>query len=349
MRKILFNSVFIITIALFASGCQTLSDKQIADRDIYVPSTISPEAQQVLRVLNETKPYAREFPGADAGLEVWRQAQDAIDAAMVERSEKAIADNKVTVTKAKLGGVPVIDIRPENWTDNGKLLVYTHGGGYFAFSAYSTLGSSAKMTRVTGLRVISVDYTLAPHAQWDEIQEQVISVFEALLAEGYTMEDIAIYGDSAGGGLAALTVLNLRDRGMGMPAAAVLWAPWVDIRLEGDSIFTLENHDPMLSRPIFEVGAQIYADGLEFTDPRVSPMFADFSKGYSPTLIQAGTKEMPLSNAVRFYQTLDLAGHKATLDIYEGMWHVFQQNDVPEAEVAVAKSAAFINKHLGTK
>ena len=205
------------------------------------------------------------------------------------------------------------------------------------------------MARATGLRVISVDYTITPHAHWDKIQEQVISVFKALLAEGYTMDDIAIYGDSAGGGLAASTVLNLRDRGMGMPAAAVLWAPWVDIRLEGDTIHTLENHDPILSRPIFEVGAEIFADGLDYTDPRVSPVFADFSKGFSPTLIQAGTKEMPLSNAVRLYQKLDAAGQDTTLDIYEGMWHVFQQNDVPEAEVALSKSAAFINKHLRAK
>ncbi len=203
------------------------------------------------------------------------------------------------------------------------------------------------MSRATGLRVISVDYTLTPHARWDKIQEQVISVFKALLAEGYTMDGIAIYGDSAGGGLAASTVLNLRDRGMGMPAAAVLWAPWVDIRIEGDTMFTLENHDPMLSHRVLEVGAPAYAGELDFTDPRVSPMFADFSKGYSPTLIQAGTKEMTLSNAVRFYQTLDAAGQDTTLDIYEGMWHVFQQNDVPEAEVAVSKSAAFINEHLG--
>lgn len=351
MRKEIILVTLMISIVLFIAGCTTsetsqVSETEIADRDIYVPSTVSPEAQQMLRVLQETKPYTREFPSANADLEVWRQAQDAIEVASEAGWKKAIADNKVTVTEATLGGVPVLDIRPENWTDNGKVLVYTHGGGYIAFSARSTLGSSAKMARASGLRVISVDYTLAPHALWDEIQETAVSAFEGLLAEGYTMDDIAIYGDSAGGGLAASTVLNLRDRGMGMPAAAVLWAPWVDISLEGDTIHTLENFDPMLGIPVFEVGAQLYADGLDFTDPRVSPLFADFSKGYSPTLIQAGTKEMPLSNAVRFYQTLDLAGQDVTLDIYEGMWHVFQQNDVPEAEVAISKSAAFINEHL---
>ena len=84
-------------------------------------------------------------------------------------------------------------------------------------------------------------------------------------------------------------------------------------------------------------------------DISMSPIFADFTKGYSPTLIQAGTKEVILSAAVRYYHALDLAGQDATLDIYEGMWHVFQQNDVPEAEIAVSKSAAFIHEHLGTE
>ncbi len=142
-------------------------EPKVEDRDIYVPSTISPEAQQLLGVLKAAKAYAREVPSADADLEVWRQAQDAIEEASVEANEKAVADNKVTVIEATLGGVPVLDIRPENWTDNGKVLVYTHGGAYVAFSARSTLENSAKMTRATGLRVISVDYTLAPHARWD--------------------------------------------------------------------------------------------------------------------------------------------------------------------------------------
>jgi len=132
IRKMWILLGLLIVVAISAASLRT----EIADRDIYVPSTISPEAQQHLRVLQETKPYTREFPGADASLKVWRKAQDAIDAAMVAGSEKAIADNKVTVAEATLGGVPVLDIRHENWTDNGKLLVYTHGGGYFSNKPY---------------------------------------------------------------------------------------------------------------------------------------------------------------------------------------------------------------------
>jgi acetyl esterase/lipase len=203
------------------------------------------------------------------------------------------------------------------------------------------------MSRATGLRVISVDYTTIPFAKWKEIQEQVISVFKALLADGYEMKDIALYGESAGGGLAISTALNLRDRGMGMPAALVLWSPWADLSNAGDTAHTLENADPALTyASSLENGALAFADGLDLTDPHVSPLYADFSKGFPPSLITEGTKCIFLSTSVRLYQALEAAGQETKLDVYEGMWHVFQQVPIPESEVAIRKSAAFINKHL---
>jgi len=246
-----------------------------------------------------------------------------------------------------LGDVPVLDVRPKDWRDNGKVLVYTHGGAYTIFSARSTLGSSGPMSRATGLRVISVDYTTAPFAKWEEIQGQVISVFEALLEEGYAMKDIAIYGDSAGGGLAISTVLNLRDLGMGMPAAVVLWSPWADITNQGDTAHTLQRADPTLSYDsLLKNCALAYADGLDLSDHRVSPLYANFEKGFAPSLIQAGTKEIFLSTAVRLFQKLEAAGQNTKLDVYEGMWHIFQQESIPETKVAISKSAAFIKKYL---
>jgi len=294
----------------------------------------------------EARPYTRVVPAAD-DFDAWRAVNEGLEVANRGRSDQAVERNRVTVTEAELGGVPVLDILPEGWTDNGKVLVYTHGGAYTLFSARSTLPSSAQMSRASGLRLISVDYTTAPFARWEEIQAQVISVFRALLAEGYELEDIAHYGDSAGGGLATSTVLTLRDQGMGMPAAVVLWAPWVDLSDAGDTAHTLKDADPALSyESLLYESALAYADGLDLIDPRISPLYADFSDGFSPVLIQGGTKEIFLSTSVRLYQKLDGAGQDATLDIYEGMWHVFQQFPFPESEVAIRKSADFINAHL---
>jgi acetyl esterase/lipase len=203
------------------------------------------------------------------------------------------------------------------------------------------------MSRATGLRVISVDYTTAPFAQWKQIQEQIISVFKALLDQGYSMKDIAIYGDSAGGGLATSTVLNLRDRGMGMPAAVVLLSPWADISDAGDTMQSLEITDPLLHYdPLLKTSAIAYADGLDLTDPRVSPLYNDFSKDFSPALITEGTKCIFLSASVRLFQALEAADKEATLDVYEGMWYVFQTSLIPETDVSLKKISAFLFKHL---
>ena len=318
----------------------------VADRNIYIPTTMSKKAQEVLENLSAAKAYQMAFPAPDA-LDAWRKLHAEMEQLSLLGSLKALAANEVCLKKITLGGVLVSDMRPKGWKDNHKVLIYTHGGAYVMNSDESTYTISAPMARATELRVISVNYTCAPFAKWKEIQEQVISVIKALLAEGYSMKDIALYGDSAGGGLVTSTVLNLRDRGMGMPAAVVLWSPWADLTNAGDSAQTLAGADPVLTYAAsLENSALAFADGVNLKDPRVSPLYADFSKGFSPALIQEGTKCIFLSTSVRLYQALLASGQTAELDVYEGMWHVFQGFGVPESEVAIKKAAAFINKHL---
>ena len=134
---------------------------------------------------------------------------------------------------------------------------------------------------------------------------------------------------------------------MGMPAAVVLWSPWADLTNEGDTQHALKDADPSLTYVgMLDNSALAYADGLDLKDPRVSPLYADFSKGFPPRLITDGTKCIFLSTSVRLFQKLEAAGQQANLDVYEGLWHVFQQVPVPESEVAIKKSAALINKHL---
>jgi acetyl esterase/lipase len=250
----------------------------------------------------------------------------------------------------ELGGVPVVDIKPKSWKDNGKVMVYTHGGAYTLFSAYSTLSSAALMAETTGLRVISIDYTLAPHARWQQITDQVVSVFKALREQGYAMKDMAIYGDSAGGSLAAGSVLKMRDKGMGMPAAVVLWSPWSDITDTGDSYVTLKHADPAyFYDKHLKTSADAYADPKDQKHPYVSPVYGDYTKGFPPTLIQGGSKEIFLSNFIRHYQALDTAGRIVKLDIYEGMIHVFQAAlaGTPESKTALGKVDAFLKQYLG--
>ena len=218
-------------------------------------------------------------------------------------------------------------------------------------SANSTLGAVMPVANSTGLRVISVDYTLAPFSKWNQTTTEVVSVIQALIKEkGYSLDDIAIYGDSAGGGLVAGSVLKMRDEGIGIPAAIVLWSPWTDITVSGDSYYRLNNTDPFLPSAllIFNM-SRAYTNPPDQKNPSVSPVYGNFNKGFPPTLIQGGTSEYMLSDFVRLYQAIDQVDIPVKLDIYEGMPHDFQifLYDTPEAYTALSKMCNFLHHYLG--
>ncbi len=149
--------------------------------------------------------------------------------------------------------------------------------------------------------------------------------------------------------MAAGVVLKMRDDGKGMPAAVVLWSPWADITETGDTYETLKLAEPMyLYEKHLKHSADAYADPKDQKNPYVSPVYGDYTKGFPPTLIQGGTKEIFLSNFIRLYQALDSDGQKVKLDLYEGMSHVFQafMPDTLESKMALGKVDAFLKQHL---
>ncbi len=315
---------------------------------INVPVTVSPEAQAFLRKMTDPA-LVPAFPEAN-DIAGWKKLQAWAEADARAKSAPLLARFESVVEEQVLGGVPVLQVCPKGWKDNGKLLVYTHGGAHTMYSATAMLGRAAVAAHTTGLRVISVDYTLAPHARFDEMTDQVVSVFEALRAKGQRLDDTAVFGDSSGGGLAAAAILKMRDRGLGLPAAAALASGWFDVTPSGDTEVTLHDADPnQLYEKHTKFAAAAFADLADQTNPYASPVYGDFSKGFCPTLIQGGLKETLLSGFVRFYQALDAHGIPVKLDLYEGMIHNFQDRipDCPEAILARKKMRAFLLHHLG--
>jgi epsilon-lactone hydrolase len=315
---------------------------------VSVPDTVSPEWQARFRNLSD--PSCQPAWPAPDDLDGWRVLQQAREAARMPAADAAVARFQPTVEATQIGGVSVLDIKPRDWHDDGNVLVYAHAGGYVFFSSRSTLNNTALVADTTGLRVISVDYTLASVGKWDQVTDQVVAVLQGLAEAGYRPGDIAVYGDSAGGALVAGAVLKMRDRGLAMPAAVVLWSPAADITDRGDTQATLLRADPItVYQNQNEHAAAAYADPSQQQNPYVSPVYADFSAGFPPTLIQGGTKEVLLSGFIRLYRALDLASIPVTLDLYEGMPHVFQWTlpDSPESRIALGKTRTFLNAHLG--
>jgi acetyl esterase/lipase len=316
---------------------------------VQVPDTVSPEARKYL----ESIPDPATVPASPASddLAGWERAWKKGEADSEPKVQATLDRYKPTVKERKIGGVPVLEVTPKGWKDNGKILVHAHGGAYTMFSAHSRLQSSATAAHATGLRVISIDYTRAPVAKWEKTTDEVLAVLEGLQKEGYKPKDIAVYGESAGGALTAGSVLKMRDKGLPMPAAVVLWSPWADITNAGDSAITLKPFDPYYHyEKHLKSSADAYADPKDQKHPYVSPVYGDYGKGFPPTLIQGGTREIFLSHFVRLYRAIDGAGGTAVLDLYDGMPHNFFSDAFASAASAISgrnwKMTAFLKKYL---
>ena len=266
-----------------------------------IPETVSKEAQEYLRTLTDPA-LSPSFPDPN-DFEGWKKLHAFVETGAIAQSTAILASYVPTVTERLLAGIRVLDVRPKGWKRNNSVAVYVHGDAHTLYSAESTAGRAAIFADDTGLRVISIDYTVAPFAKYNQMSDEVVAVIQALREEGHRLWEMIIYGDSSGGGLAAAAILKMRYRGMGMPAAAVLVSPWVDVTRTGDTEFTLARADPNhLYEEHSRNAAGAYADPKDQKDPYASPVYGDFSKGFPATLIQGGTKEILLSGFIRLYQ-----------------------------------------------
>ena len=264
-------------------------------------------------------------------------------------SDPALSALSPTIVETRLGGVPVLDVTPPSYVDDGSLVVYVHGGGFVRNSARSSLLMSALIASTTGRKVVSVDYTLAPRGTCVTIVQEVIDVWSALL-ETHDAKAMGLMGDSAGGTIAASVTHALRNRSLAVPAALVLLSPATDLTGAGDTHTTLAAVD-YLNKDASASALRAYAGGLPFEDARLSPLFGEFARGYPPVLLQVGTREILLSDSVRLHRALRAHGVESQLDVYEGMPHVFQSllADTPEGVAAWSEMRAFWARHLASR
>jgi acetyl esterase/lipase len=249
------------------------------------------------------------------------------------------------------GPVSVEDIPAEWIVPEGTLgqdvLLYLHGGGYCLGSINTHRGLVSHIAKAAKIRALSIDYRLAPENPFPAAVEDTISAYKWLLSQGIAATSIIIAGDSAGGGLTVSTMVSLRENEISLPAAAVLISPWVDLALSGGSIISKADIDPMVSKEGLIDMAEAYIGDSDLKAPLASPLYADLS-GLPPILIQAGTAEILLDDAIRMADRAGKDGVDVTLNTAEDMchvWHVFTSM-LPEAIEAIGELARFIRKHL---
>jgi acetyl esterase/lipase len=349
LRRQTYRLSAILT-ATLAAGMSTSPADEPAAADVrsFIPTTISPAARAIYEKLLPIAAAHR----AEAKIPHTLAEFDARHDSDIARTEtNALATLKslhIAVRETQLGGVNVVESTPPQYRDDRTILLHVHGGGFVLGSAKSSLGQDALMALATGKRIVSIDYTVAPRGNWRIVTDQVVAVYKAVLAQGHPAKSIGMFGDSAGGNIVPASVFKLRDQGLPMPGALVLLSPCVDLNLNGDTETTLRDADPVLDFALNKAFLAAYAAPEDMTNPYASPIYGDFKKGYPPVLIQAGTKELVLSDSVRLYQALKTAGGVAELDVYEGMTHVFQayMTGTPEQRAAYAEAKRWWSSYL---
>jgi epsilon-lactone hydrolase len=245
-----------------------------------------------------------------------------------------------------VGGVDAIEVGVQG-SASDKVILYFHGGVYVIGTAIATVPLVGDLARRSGTRAISVDYRLGPEHPYPAAVDDARAAYEGLLAQGVSPDQIALAGESAGGGLVVTTMLALRDSRVPLPSCGFLMSPYVDLTLAGETLGTLAELDPVLTPLGLRTRVPDYVGRADAADPLISPIFGDLS-GLPPLLIQVGTHEVLLSDALRLAERAALADVAVTLDVTPGAPHVFQgfAGLLDEAGAALDRAATFLNTHL---
>ncbi|MGW0086573.1 alpha/beta hydrolase [Streptomyces sp. NPDC003393] len=245
-----------------------------------------------------------------------------------------------------LGGVPALRVRIDGVTP-AATIVHFHGGCYAVGAPETSLNLVAGLARHTGAEVISVDYRLAPEHRYPAAVDDALTAYRSLLDTEGGPERIAVAGESAGAGLAMATLLAAHHAGLPQPAAGLLLSPWVDLTQSGRSLESKAEADPSMTAHALRVRAADYLGGADPRGELASPALADL-RGLAPLLIQVGSHEVLLDDAVRLAARAADCDLDVTLDVVAGAPHVFQAFAavLDEAAAALDRAAAFLNDRL---
>ncbi|CAG7658414.1 alpha/beta hydrolase [Actinacidiphila bryophytorum] len=259
------------------------------------------------------------------------------------------APEGVATRRTVLGGRPALELRPSGAGRRG-LLLYLHGGGYVVGSPDTHAGLVGELARRAGTPAVSLDYRLAPEHPFPAPVDDGLAAYRELLAGGMDPGELVVAGDSAGGGAVVALLLAAREAGLPQPAAAAVLSPWVDLTLSGASMRTKEDADPIFTAQDLRAYADHYLGDRDRAHPWASPVFADLT-GLPPLLVQVGSNEVLLDDAVRLAGRAGADEVDVTLEVWPGVPHVFQHHygRLDDADAALDRVAAFLTEKAAAR
>jgi monoterpene epsilon-lactone hydrolase len=232
--------------------------------------------------------------------------------------------------------------------DLARVMMFLHGGGYVSGSIKSHRHMVAQAGREAGTRTFALGYRLAPEHPFPAALDDALTGYRYLLSLGFLPENIVIAGESAGGGLAIATLVSLRESGTALPGCAWCSSPWTDLEMSGATMQTKALVDPLIQRSYLQELAAAYLHGGDPRMPMVSPIYADL-RGLPPLLIQVGSAETLLDDAIRLAGVAAAANVRTTLQVWPNMihaWHLFYAQ-LADGRRSLAEMGAFVRATLG--
>lgn len=245
-----------------------------------------------------------------------------------------------------VNGITTLRITPRALRHPGKALIFIHGGAWIVNSRKTQLPLQCAVADTLGMRVISLEYRLAPEHPYPAALDDVLAAYTGIVEE-FQPGDLGIFGTSAGGGLTLATVLRLKAEGLPLPAAAAPLSPGADMTHSGYLFSAVGLNDPVLAPSDVDAAMRAYVAGADPKDPLVSPVFGDYA-GAPPLFVLASTAEVIGSDGIRAAQSAQASGVPTTLFVSDGMWHVpiADGSGVPELQSAYDAMVAFFRRHL---
>lgn len=252
----------------------------------------------------------------------------------------------VVVKPVDAGGVKAEWALPAD-ADDRRAVLYLHGGGYVIGSCESHRHLTAEIGRTAGIRVLTIDYRLAPEHPFPAPVEDTVAAYRFLLGQGLAASDIALAGDSAGGGLVVGAMLAIREAGLPLPGAGWCISPWVDMELTGHSYVDRAEADPMVGREGIQDMVRHYMGDADLRAPHASPIHGDL-RGLPPLLIQVGASETLLDDSLMLARAAGAADVPVELQIWPEMvhiWHIFYPM-LAAGRRAIGSGASFLRSTL---
>ena len=332
--------------ALTPALADPLAPREAPAKSVPVPGTVSPGMQAVI-----AQPLRANWDKPPTTPEGWTALVKSLEDAAAPGATAMAGRLNVKVEPTSIAGVRAYLLTPDTIPEGNRnrLLVHVHGGCYVLNPRLAALPEALLLAGLGHMKVIAVDYRMPPEAYFPAALDDAVAVYKAATAM-VPPRNIGVFGSSAGGALTLEMMLRAKQDGLPMPGAIAPGTPMSDVTKQGDTFQTNAMVDNVLVSPdgFCDAATRFYAQGHDLADPMLSPLYGDL-RGFPPTILTSGTRDLLLSNTVRVNQKLRQSGVETRLQVFEAQSHAqfYRDDRIPEVQEAIGEIAAFFDQHLG--